>query len=109
MKTLIFCVLLISANAWAKDPAPLVHNTVSDKDIRDAKEIILNITEKMPVWDEDKPGQFERELIEVVKIDIQVCAFDDNVPNFMDDYGSLLNDFQALVALDDALKVEHVI
>lgn len=112
MKTaLLVLVLLVSGRAFAQEeyPAPDVHNKFTEKDIAHAKEIMQNVVEKLPLWDEDWPGQFERQEIQYVRDDLTMCSTSSDVAEFMEDFELLMNDFDALAALDDELRIEHVI
>jgi hypothetical protein len=86
-----------------------VHNRYSEDEIKDANANVQQMFEKMPLWEADKLGQFERQEITLVEVDVAMCQADTDVNEFMEDYNHMLTDYYALEALDESLKTRDVI
>lgn len=108
VKSLI-AVMWLASVTYAQEPMDAVKNVYSDKKVTEAKEFVRNVDGKMPLWDVDRVGQYERDAIVKVKFDISVCAADVDVPEFMDHVDTLNDDWDTLLAIDDKLKRDQVI
>lgn len=72
-------------------------------------EFMMGVAEKMPAWDADKLGAFEREQIATVKTDIMAAEQESDPDEFLIDIQQLHKDVDALQALDDSLNRNRVI
>lgn len=77
--------------------------------VKDANEFMLGVANKMPLWDKDNLGQFERREIATVKDDILAAQGADSPNEFLHDIDHLRTDWDALNALDEVLRIERVI
>lgn len=79
------------------------------KQFKEAYDFMAAVAEKMPLWDSDKLGQFERREIQVVKDDIVAAQKAEDADDFLIDIQQLHNDWDLLCAVDDSLNYERVI
>lgn len=79
------------------------------KQLKEARDYMMYVAEKMPEWDADYVGRFERKEIETVKSDIFAASQAPSVDDFLIDIQQLRDDAAALIALDEALNKERVI
>ena len=79
------------------------------KAFKDAHDFMMGVAEKMPLWDADKLGQFERREIAAVKEDIMAAEQASDPDDFLIDIQKLHDDVDILQALDDSLNHERVI
>ena len=89
--------------------APLSDSSSFATKFKDAHEFMLAVAEKMPVWDADALGQFERAEISTVKEDIMAAQAEISADDFLIDIEQLHEDVNALLALDEALTKRRVI
>ena len=100
----LFLILLGCAahRPIAVPPAP-------DPEIAEARDYVLAVADKMPLWDADDISRYERVEIATVKADIAMAKQDDEKSAFFEDVTKLHDDWDALVALDEMLKKESLI
>jgi hypothetical protein len=105
---LIHGLLLLVAGCSAHRPVATI--TVPDPEIADAKEFVVAVADKMPLWDADAISRYERVEIATVKADIALAQQDEEKGiALLDDVTRLHDDWDALVALDEMLKKESLI
>ena len=104
----IHSLVVLTLSSCQAQTVPNVHNKISDATIKYDKQLMQSIINKMPIWDADGPGQFERAEIALVKMDLNICSTDIDVNDFAEDFDTLIRDFEALCALDEALRKEYV-
>ncbi len=69
---------------------------------------MIEVAEKMPLWDADAISRYERAAIATVKADIALAQQDGEKDSFLDDVTKLHQDWEALLALDSLLKEESL-
>jgi hypothetical protein len=89
------------AVAPAPDPAP-------DPEIAEARDYVLAVADKMPLWDADAISRYERVEIATVKADIAMAQQEQQRGPFLEYVARLRDDWDALVALDERLKKESL-
>jgi hypothetical protein len=100
-------MLLLVSGCSAHRPAAVP--VLPDAEISDAKEFVVAVADKMPMWDADAISRYERVEIATVKADIATAQQDDEKSAFLEDVTKLHDDWDALVALDEMLKKESLI
>lgn len=81
----------------------------SDALVREAKGYVVDVKSRMPLWDADYVGQFEREEIARVKADIFAAQMAPTRLALLEAAARLHRDFDSLRALDERLKVHAVL
>jgi hypothetical protein len=77
-------------------------------EISEAKEFVVAVAGKMPMWDADAISKYERVEIAVVKADIAMAEQSEAEGTFLEYVTKLHEDWDALVALDELLKKESL-
>lgn len=103
---MLFVILLGCA---ARRPIAVAPVPDPDPEIAEARDYVLAIADKMPLWDADAISRYERVEIATVKADIAMAQQEQERGPFLDYVARLRNDWDALVALDDRLKKESLI
>lgn len=85
----------------AVEPAP-------DAEISEARDFVLAVADKMPLWDADAISRYERVEIATVKADIAMAQRTAEKGAFLEYVAKLHDDWDALVALDERLKKESL-
>jgi hypothetical protein len=108
MSCLIHGVLfLILLGCAAHRPIPVA--PVPDPEIAEARDYVLAVADKMPLWDADAISRYERVEIATVKADIAMAQQEKERGPFLEYVARLRDDWDALVALDERLKKESLI
>lgn len=79
-----------------------------DPEISEAKDFVVAVAGKMPMWDADAIAKYERVEIAVVKADIAMAQQSQEEGTFLEYATKLREDWDALVALDELLKKESL-
>ena len=79
---------------------------VPDQEIAEARDFVLAVADKMPLWDADAISFYEQVEIATVKRDIASARQAAEKGSFLEDVSRLHDDWDALVALDERLKKE---
>ena len=87
---------------------PIVVEPVPDTDISEARDYVLAIADKMPLWDADPICRYEQVEIAMVKADIAMAQRTAERDILLEYAGRLRDDWDALVALDERLKKESL-
>jgi hypothetical protein len=105
---IIHSLLLLAVGCSAHRPVATI--VVPDPAIADAKEFVVAVADKMPLWDADAISRYERVEIATVKADIALAQQDEEKGlMLLDDVTRLHDDWDALVALDEMLKKESLL
>jgi hypothetical protein len=102
-------VLILVALISLKSCAQVLKNDTSDDALLAAQKYVLDCAKKLPAWDVDVLGQYERAEIARVRLDILVCEDDKDVPEFMSHVAQLEEDVRELKRVDEVLHGEDVI
>lgn len=93
--------LLAVVGCVAHKPVRVVVNL----QVQEAKEFVLAVADKMPLWDADVTiAQYERVEIANVKADIEVAKLATSEIELLRDVSKLRADWKALCALDELLR-----
>jgi hypothetical protein len=87
---------------------PIAIEPVPDAEISEARDFVLAVADKMPLWDADDISRYERVEIAKVKADIAMAQQDQEKGPFLEYVARLREDWDALVALDERLKKESL-
>ncbi len=79
-----------------------------DPETADARDFVLAVAGKMPLWDADAISRYERVEIATVKADIAMAQQRDGQDSFLEYVAKLRDDWDALVVLDERLKRESL-
>ncbi len=82
--------------------------SLPDAEISEAKDFVVAVADKMPLWDADAISRYERVEIATVKADIAMAQQTGERAPFLDYVARLHDDWDALVALDEMLKKESL-
>jgi hypothetical protein len=82
---------------------------VLDALVLEAKGYVATVNSKMPLWDADDLGRFERQEIAQVKADIRAAKSAPTPEDILRDANLLEEDFEALMRLDHRLRVDGII
>ena len=88
---------------------PIAEQAVPDPEIAEARDYVLALAGKMPLWDADAISRYERVEIATVKADIAMAQQEQERGAFLECVARLRDDWDALVALDERLKKELLI
>jgi hypothetical protein len=88
---------------------PIAVEPVPDAEIAEARDFVLAVADKMPLWDADDISRYERVEIATVKADIAMAQQEQEKGPFLEYVARLRDDWDALVALDERLKKESLI
>jgi hypothetical protein len=102
----LFLILLVLGCA-AHRPV-VAARALPDPEISEAKDFVVAIAGKMPMWDADAISKYERVEIAVVKADIAMAQQAHEEGAFLEYVSKLREDWDALVALDALLKKESL-
>jgi hypothetical protein len=83
---------------------PITVNPVADQQLSEAREFVLAVEDKMPLWDADKIAPYEKVQIAIVKADIAMAKASDSRDELLQWTTKLHRDWDELVALDESLK-----
>jgi hypothetical protein len=100
--------LLLLASGCAAHK-PISAGVLSDPEISEAKDFVMAVADKMPLWDADAISRYERVEIATVKADIAMAQQEEGKGPFLEYVTKLHQDWDALVALDIMLKEESLI
>ena len=87
---------------------PIAVEPVPDAEISEARDFVLAVADKMPLWDADDIARYERVEIATVKADIAMAQQEQEKGPFLEYVARLRDDWDALVALDERLKKESL-
>jgi hypothetical protein len=87
---------------------PIAVDPVPDAEISEARDFVLAVADKMPMWDADDISRYERVEIATVKADIAMAQQTVERRPFLEYVARLRDDWDALVALDERLKKESL-
>jgi hypothetical protein len=87
---------------------PIAVEPVPDAEISEARDFVLAVADKMPLWDADPICRYERVEIATVKADIAMAQRTAEKDPFLEYVARLRDDWDALVALDERLKKESL-
>ena len=87
---------------------PSSRRSSPDPEISEAKDFVLAVADKMPLWDADAISRYERVEIATVKADIAMAQQAQGRGPFLEYVAKLRDDWDALVALDEMLKKESL-
>jgi hypothetical protein len=87
---------------------PIAVDAVPDAEIAEARDFVLAVADKMPLWDADGISRYERVEIATVKADIAMAQQEQEKGPFLEYVARLRDDWDALVALDERLKKESL-
>ena len=87
---------------------PIAVEPVPDAEISEARNFVLAVAGKMPLWDADAISRYERVEIATVKADIAMAQQEQEKGPFLEYVARLRDDWDALVALDERLKKESL-
>lgn len=105
---LIHSVLLLMA-LGCNAHRPVAAKVLPDPEIAQAREFVVAVADKMPLWDADSICRYERVEIATVKADIAMAQQEPETAAFLDDVALLRADWNALIALDELLKKEQLL
>ena len=88
---------------------PVTVAPAPDAEIAEARDYVLAVADKMPLWDADAISRYERVEIATVKADIAMAQQEQERGPFLEYVARLRDDWDALVALDERLKKESLI
>jgi hypothetical protein len=88
---------------------PITVPVVPDAEISEARDYVLAVADKMPLWDADAISRYEQVEIATVKADIAMAQQEKDRGPFLEYVARLRDDWDALVALDERLKKESLI
>jgi hypothetical protein len=109
MSCLIHGVLfLILLGCSAHRPIAVAPAPAPDPEIAEARDYVLAVADKMPLWDADAISRYERVEIATVKADIAMAQQEQQRGPFLEYVARLRDDWDALVALDERLKKESL-
>jgi hypothetical protein len=113
LSCLVHGLLLLVAGCTAHRPVRAAHavadaEVVETKEIVEAKEFVGAVSDKMPAWDADGIARYERVEIATVKADIAMAQQEDGKDGYLTYVTKLHQDWEALIALDERLKVESL-
>lgn len=80
-----------------------------DPEMAEARDYVVAVANKMPLWDADDISRYERAEIATVKADICMAQQEQERIPFLAYVARLRDDWDALVALDERLKKESLI
>ncbi len=101
---LAFLLLLLGCAAHRPAAAPVLPDT----EISEAKDFVVAVADKMPLWDADAISRYELVEIATVKADIAMAQQTEERAPFLACVARLHDDWDALVALDEMLKKESL-
>jgi hypothetical protein len=107
MSCLIHGVLLLILMGCAAH-RPIALAPVPDQEVAEARDYVLAVADKMPLWDADAISRYERVEIATVKADIAMAQQEQERGAFLEYVARLRDDWDALVALDERLKKESL-
>jgi hypothetical protein len=87
---------------------PIAVPLAPDPEIAEARDYVLAVADKMPLWDADAISRYERVEIATVKADIAMAQQEQERGPFLEYVARLRDDWDALVALDERLKKESL-
>ena len=87
---------------------PVAVRALPDREISEAKDFVVAVAGKMPLWDADAISKYERVEIATVKADIAMAQQAEEKGPFLEYVTKLHEDWDALVALDEMLKKESL-
>jgi hypothetical protein len=87
---------------------PIAVEPVPDAEISEARDFLLAVADKMPMWDADDISRYERVEIATVKADIAMAQHTVEKGPFLEYVARLRDDWDALVALDERLMKESL-
>jgi hypothetical protein len=87
---------------------PIAVESVPDPEVSEARDFVLAVADKMPMWDADDISRYERVEIATVKADIAMAQRTVEKGAFLEYVARLRDDWDALVALDERLKKESL-
>jgi hypothetical protein len=87
---------------------PIAVEPVPDPEVSEARDFVLAVADKMPLWDADDISRYERIEIATVKADIAMAQQEQDKGSFLEYVARLHDDWDALVALDERLKKESL-
>jgi hypothetical protein len=87
---------------------PIAVEPVPDPEVSEARDFVLAVADKMPLWDADDISRYERVEIATVKADIAMAQQEQEKGPFLEYVARLRDDWDALVALDERLKKESL-
>jgi hypothetical protein len=87
---------------------PIAVEPVPDTEISEARDFVVAVADKMPMWDADDISRYERVEIATVKADIAMAQQEQEKGPFLEYVARLRDDWDALVALDERLKKESL-
>ncbi len=87
---------------------PIAVDPIPDAEISEARDFVLAVADKMPLWDADDISRYERVEIATVKADIAMAQRTAEKGPFLEYVARLRDDWDALVALDERLKKESL-
>jgi hypothetical protein len=108
LSCLIHCALLLLFTGCALH-LPIIVLPSSDTGMKEDREFVGAIAEKMPLWDADVLATYERAEIAIVKADIAMAQQSEDEAVFIEYVQKLHADWDALIALDELLRKESVI
>ena len=82
--------------------------SLPDPEVAEARDYVLAVADKMPLWDADAISRYERVEIATVKADIAMAQQEQERGPFLEYVARLRDDWDALVALDERLKKESL-
>ena len=97
-------LLLVGCAAHRPVPVPVL----PDAEIAEAKDFVVAVADKMPLWDADAISRYELVEIATVKADIAMAQQTEERAPFLAYVARLHDDWDALVALDEMLKKESL-
>jgi hypothetical protein len=99
-------VVLLIVGCAVRRPAVV---DVNDALVLEAKGYVVTVNSRMPLWDADDLGQFERQEIAQVKEDIRAAQLAPTREELLRDANQLQADFEALMRMDHRLRIDGVI
>jgi hypothetical protein len=103
----VHCALLLLVSGCATHK-PVSASVLSDPETSEARDFVVAVADKMPLWDADAISRYERVEIATVKADIALAQHEEGKDRFLEDVTKLHQDWDALVALDIMLKEESL-
>ena len=87
---------------------PIAVGPAPDAELSEARDFVLAVADKMPLWDADAISCYEQTEIATVKADIAMAQRTAERGPFLEYVARLRDDWDALVALDERLKKESL-
>lgn len=90
-------------------PAPAATEDPKAAALKEARIFVLHTAKRLPVWQSDDLGRFERPQLADISDDLQLCYQDQDPDVFIADTLLLARDVERLVALSEMLQQNGIV